>query len=53
MDKENLLQYFDKAVNFIEQAMKDTNVLVHCMAGISRSTTIVVAYLMKVHKMTY
>jgi protein-tyrosine phosphatase len=42
-----LLDYFDDAVRYIDDQLKVTNVLVHCYAGISRSTTIVAAYLMK------
>ena len=43
----DLSQFFQKACDFIEKNRKKTNVLVHCMAGISRSATLVVAYLMK------
>jgi protein-tyrosine phosphatase len=40
---ENILQYFDSANEFIESAGK---VFVHCMAGVSRSASFVIAYLM-------
>ncbi len=43
----DLSQYFQKAYDFIEKNRKQANVLVHCMAGISRSVTLVVAYLIK------
>jgi hypothetical protein len=39
---------FDEAMEFIRQAraLKDGNILIHCAAGVSRSATIVTAYLM-------
>lgn len=43
----NLLRYFDAATAFMEQATG--NVLVHCMAGQSRSAAIVIAYLIRYH----
>ncbi|CAD8133732.1 unnamed protein product [Paramecium octaurelia] len=51
-DDENfqIIQHFQKAIKFIEQNLKSTNVLVHCFAGVSRSATIVCAYLMKIEK---
>lgn len=46
---EQLLdKFFDEAHNFIEEARRNRcNILVHCKAGISRSPTIAIAYLMK------
>ncbi|XP_069576705.1 dual specificity protein phosphatase 16 [Brachyistius frenatus] len=45
---EKILPWLDRSVEFIEKA-KATNsrVLVHCLAGISRSATIAIAYIMK------
>lgn len=45
---QNLRQFFDEAINFIDEARESGDrVLVHCQAGVSRSPTIVIAYLMK------
>lgn len=48
-DEENVAieKYFDICINFIDSEIKKgKKVLVHCMAGISRSVTIIIAYLM-------
>lgn len=39
----NIIQYFKESIEFIEQGNRT---YVHCMLGISRSSTIVIAYLM-------
>lgn len=48
-----LLAYFDPALEFIHRglAQPGQGVLVHCVAGVSRSATIIIAYLMKHHGM--
>ncbi|XP_005937297.1 dual specificity protein phosphatase 22-B isoform X1 [Haplochromis burtoni] len=47
--KQNLIQYFRDSIMFIhESRLKGEGCLVHCMAGVSRSVTLVVAYIMTV-----
>ncbi|CAF0948541.1 unnamed protein product [Rotaria sordida] len=50
--KQNLLEYFDQAYSFIHNAIENNEkVLVHCVAGISRSPAIVIGFLMRYAKM--
>ncbi|XP_015115180.1 dual specificity protein phosphatase Mpk3 [Diachasma alloeum] len=44
---QNLASFFPQAIQFIEEARNsDKGILVHCLAGVSRSVTITIAYLM-------
>lgn len=44
---QNLAKFFPKAIKFIDEGRDNSKgVLVHCLAGVSRSVTITVAYLM-------
>ncbi|KNZ72586.1 Tyrosine-protein phosphatase yvh1 [Termitomyces sp. J132] len=50
---DNILTHLPKTCNFIETALKNNGkVLVHCVMGISRSATVVAAYLMKTRKIS-
>lgn len=49
---ENIRKYFNESFKFIDDALNDTSssdksILIHCHAGISRSSTLVIYYLMK------
>lgn len=50
----DILPYMNTAVDRINEAIERRNahVLVHCVAGVSRSATIVIAYLMKYKRMS-
>ena len=44
----DISKYFDTTYNFIKKHLsKGENVLVHCMAGISRSSTIILNYIIR------
>ncbi len=45
---ENIKKHFNSTFNFIKRG----STVVHCAAGISRSTTIVAAFLMRMYKMS-
>jgi len=50
---QDIRQYFSEALSFIDDAQKSGGkILVHCQAGVSRSPTIVIAYLMHQRGMT-
>eukprot|EP01041_Mallomonas_annulata_P000726 gene726-1398_t len=49
-DEENITQTFEPSIEFIQSAKG--NVLVHCFAGVSRSASIVLAFLMKINNMS-
>eukprot|EP01017_Pseudomicrothorax_dubius_P022141 TRINITY_DN2386_c0_g2_i3.p1 TRINITY_DN2386_c0_g2~~TRINITY_DN2386_c0_g2_i3.p1 ORF type:complete len:160 (-),score=12.09 TRINITY_DN2386_c0_g2_i3:45-524(-) len=50
----DLKKHFADAIEFIEKHRSaGSNVLVHCLAGVSRSATIVLAYIMKTMNLPY
>ncbi|KAF9034344.1 protein-tyrosine phosphatase-like protein [Panaeolus papilionaceus] len=51
---EDLRPHLEAVCNHIDRALKSgKNVLVHCQQGVSRSTSIVIAYLIRNYGMTY
>lgn len=55
----NIYQYFEPCVEFINNALdalatpEGQNILVHCAAGVSRSASIVIAYIMSAQRVDY
>jgi protein-tyrosine phosphatase len=53
-EEERISQHFFDIHNIISEAIcKNKNVIVHCAAGMSRSATLVIAYLMIENRWTY
>eukprot|EP01127_Copromyxa_protea_P006202 TRINITY_DN16010_c0_g1_i1.p1 TRINITY_DN16010_c0_g1~~TRINITY_DN16010_c0_g1_i1.p1 ORF type:complete len:108 (+),score=12.90 TRINITY_DN16010_c0_g1_i1:248-571(+) len=50
---ENIMAVFDEAHNFIDSVPEGKACFVHCDLGISRSSTIVISYLMKTQNMKF
>lgn len=50
---QDMIGFFKEAISFIEENLEHSNVLVHCWAGMSRSATLVIAYLMKKNSLPY
>jgi len=54
LPSEDLVQYFSKCFAFIDEAIdSNSGVLVHCMAGISRSATVCIGYMMWKNNLSY
>jgi len=52
-ENEDLISHFSNTNKFIEEGIQKGGVLVHCRAGVSRSATIVLAYIMYSQQKSY
>lgn len=50
-DSEPIYKHFNDCINFINQS--NENILIHCYAGVSRSATITIAYIMFQNKLSF
>lgn len=54
MPREDLLTHFEDSYEFIDRALESNGrVLVHCYFGMSRSATVVIAYIMKKRELSF
>jgi protein-tyrosine phosphatase len=53
VDYYDMTKHFDRCFDFIDKTRRSTSVLVHCWAGVSRSATIVITYLMKKYDFSF
>jgi protein-tyrosine phosphatase len=49
----SLIRYFPAAISFIQEGIRKGGVLVHCYAGVSRSASCVIEYLMQQKDMSF
>lgn len=53
--KENIYKYFQECFDFIDTCVnkKNSKILIHCVAGISRSSALILCYFIKKYKLNY
>lgn len=51
--KENILAHFNDSYEFIDNGVQNGCVLVHCFQGVSRSATLVIAYIMRKYQLSF
>lgn len=53
-NSEDISKYFDESIEFLQRnLLQGNNVLIHCVAGVSRSPSFVIAFLIKKFNWTY
>jgi hypothetical protein len=51
---ENLLPFLESAIDFVDQGVQQQcATLIHCRGGVSRSASVVIAYIMRKQQLTY
>ena len=51
---QNIIQYFETTFEYIHQQLSaNRNILIHCQAGISRSPSFIIGYLMRCYSKTF
>lgn len=53
MEHLSIYPYLHESHQYIKDMLNKTNVLVHCQMGMSRSSSLVIAFLMKEYGMSY
>ena len=53
VSSQSLLRHFPAAISFIKEGQSRGAVLVHCFAGVSRSASCVIAFLMQERNMSF
>ena len=49
----DILRHMPDAISFISDALKKGRILVHCAAGVSRSPSVIIGYIMVKHKFSF
>lgn len=53
-NNEDMFKYFEEVYKFVDDCIENNGkILIHCAAGISRSSTCTISYLIKKYKISY